>query len=101
MRRSICIESLILVVICMADMLSTLYFVMIGAATEQNPLMAACINTSPLLFVLIKIASFVPFVVAVELYRRKNPAFARSACRMAIFLYVATFTVLTLKVNLV
>lgn len=101
MRVRVSVESLILVAICLADMLSTLYFVMSGAATEQNPIMAACINHSPVMFVLVKIASFVPFVIAVELYRRKNPDFATKACRCAIVLYVVSFVALTLKTNMV
>lgn len=93
-------ESLVLVAICLADMLSTLFFVMRGSAVEQNPIMAVCLQHSPAAFVLVKLASFVPFVVAVELYRRKDPAFARLACRSAIVLYVVAFVALTLGTNL-
>lgn len=97
---AISIESLVLTAICLADTLSTLYLVSMGLATEQNPLMAAVINRSPALFVLAKIASFVPFVVVIELYRKRNPGFARRACLWAIGLYVTAFVVLTLGVNL-
>lgn len=99
MRVKISAESLILVAICVADMLVTLYFVLAGVAVEQNPIMAACINYSPATFVLVKLASFVPFVVAVELYRRKNPGFARAVCRWAIGVYLVTFIALTLGTN--
>jgi len=100
MNLRISTESLVLVTICMADMLATLYFVLNGMATEQNPIMAACIGHSPAMFVLVKMASFVPFVVAVELYRRRNPDFARKACLYAIVLYVVTFVALTLGTNI-
>ncbi|OFX17198.1 MAG: hypothetical protein A2Z18_08830 [Armatimonadetes bacterium RBG_16_58_9] len=100
MKSRVSVESLILVAICIADMLTTLFLVLRGCAVEQNPLMAACMNHSPVTFVLVKTASFVPFVVAVELYRRKNPDFARMACRCAIVLYVAIFITLTLGTNL-
>jgi len=100
MRLKIGVDSLILVAICMADMIFTLYFVLAGMAVEQNPLMAACIGRSPALFVLVKMASFVPFVVVVELYRRKNPAFARKVCLWAIAVYVATFVALTAGTNM-
>ena len=100
-RLLISIESLILIVICTADMLATLYLVMHGMATEQNPLMAACIARGPMMFVLVKIASFVPFVIAVELYRRRNPGFARKTCLCAILLYVVTFCALTIGTNTV
>ena len=99
MKLRVSVESMVLISICLADMLATLYFVLRGCASEQNPLMAACIQHSPFTFVLVKIASFVPFVVAVELYRRTNPAFARTACRCAILLYILTFAVLTFHTN--
>ena len=92
-------DSLILVAICLADMVATLFFVQTGQAVEQNPIMAVCLRQSPIVFVLVKLLSFVPFVIAVELYRRKNPAFARLACRSAIVLYLVTFVALTLRTN--
>jgi hypothetical protein len=101
MRVKICAESLILIAICVVDMLATLCFVLTGMAVEQNPIMAACINRGPAAFVLVKLVSFVPFVVAVELYRRRNPGFARAVCRWAIGVYLATFVVLTLGTNVV
>ena len=100
MKHNVSPESLILVAICLADMFATLILVLGGCAVEQNPLMSACIDHSPATFVLVKTASFVPFVVAVELYRRKNPDFARAACRCAIVLYLVTFIVLTVGTNM-
>ena len=93
-------ESIVLVMICLADMLSTLFFVMRGTAVEQNPLMAACLRQGPSVFVLVKLLSFVPFVIAIELYRRRNADFARIACRSAIALYLVTFVALTLGTNI-
>lgn len=100
MKLKVSAESLVLIGICLADMISTLFFVLRGSAIEQNPLMKVCMDQSPWVFVLVKLASFVPFVFAVELYRRKNAAFARFACRTAIAAYVVTFVVLTLGCNL-
>jgi uncharacterized membrane protein len=99
MKLRVSMESVILVAICLADMLATLFLVSRGYAVEQNPLMAMCLRHSPMVFVVVKVASFVPFVVAVELYRRREAAFARLACRSAIVLYVVTFAVLTLRTN--
>ena len=100
LKSKVSAESLVLVGICLADMLSTLFFVLRGRAIEQNPLMAVCLSQSPWVFVLVKLASFVPFVLAVELYRKRNAAFARFACRSAIAAYLVTFTVLTIGCNL-
>jgi hypothetical protein len=93
------LESLVLIGICTADMLATLYLVTRGLATEQNPLMAACIAHGPATFVMVKVASFVPFVIAVELYRRRNPGFAKKTCMCAILLYIVTFCALTIGTN--
>lgn len=98
-RFKISKESLVLVGICLADMFATLYFVLHGKASEQNPIMAACLNHSPAMFVMVKIASFVPFVVAVEIYSRQNPVFARKSCICAIALYIVTFVALTIGTN--
>lgn len=100
MKVRVGIESLVLVAICIADMLATLYLVLRGVAVEQNPLMAACIDCSPVVFVIVKTVSFVPFVIAVELYRRRNPGFARKACLCAIGLYLATFAALTVGASM-
>ncbi len=100
MKFRVSAESLVLVGICLADMISTLFFVLRGSAVEQNPLMRVCLDTSPWVFVLVKLASFIPFVLAVELYRKRNAAFARFACRTAIAAYLVTFAVLTVGCNL-
>ena len=101
MKSRVSTESLVLVTICLADMFATLFFVMRGCAVEQNPLMAACLRRGPVVFVLVKLASFVPFIVAVELYRRRDALFARLACRSAIVLYLVTFAALTIRTNLI
>ncbi len=100
MKYKISIESLILIAICLADMLVTLHCVSIGIAKEQNPIMAACIKFSPWMFVFVKILSFVPFVIAIEWYRKQNPDFALKACRSAIAIYVVAYVGLTLGVNI-
>jgi len=101
MKGRVCAESIVLSVICLADMFATLFLVSIGAAGEQNPLMSACLRQGPSIFVAAKVASFLPFVVATEWYRRRNPAFARSAARAAIVLYVSVYVMLTARANMI
>jgi hypothetical protein len=101
MRGRISTESLVLCVICLADMLSTLVLASMGSAVEYNPLMAACLRHSPCTFVLVKVASFLPFIVVIEWQRRRNPGFARTASRAAILLYLVTYAVLMARTNLV
>ena len=101
MRVNICLESFVLSIICMADMLSTLFLVSMGIAVEHNPLMAACLRHSTVTFVFIKTASFVPFIIITEMYRRKNPTFARASLRIAIFLYISIYVILTARTCIV
>lgn len=99
MRSIISIESLVLTLICLADMLSTLILVTMGYAAEQNPLMAACLQQSPATFIFVKFMSFIPFIVTIEWYRRKKPVFARNAGRAAILSYLIVYVALTLRAN--
>ncbi|MEN6371627.1 MAG: DUF5658 family protein [Armatimonadota bacterium] len=100
MKTLISKESIILSLICMADMFSTLIMVSMGYATEQNPLMASCLQRSAWLFLAAKTASFLPFIVVVEWYRRKKPAFAQAATRAAIVLYLLAYVTITVRVNM-
>lgn len=100
MKTLISKESIVLSLICMADMFSTLIMVSMGYATEQNPLMASCLRHSAMMFLVAKTASFLPFIVVVEWYRRRKPAFARNATRAAIILYVLAYVTITARVNM-
>jgi hypothetical protein len=97
--KSISTESVVLSVVCLADMLTTLFFVSTGAAVEVNPIMSACFKIGPAMFVFAKLLSFVPFVIITELHRRKNPAFCKTAARTAILVYLSAYVVLTVRTN--
>lgn len=99
-NRTISAESLVLISVCLADMLSTMYYVGAGVAVEQNPIMAYFMNIGMGIFVIAKLFSFIPFIVAVEIYRRNNPLFALKAIRLAIAAYVIVFIVCTIGCNI-
>ena len=99
LRLSISPESAILTAICCVDMLLTLVLVQCRLATEQNPFMSACLSRGVLFFVVVKLLSFVPFVVLVEFHRRRNPRFVRTVTRCTILLYLGIYTTLFIKVN--
>ena len=92
MHLKISPESKLLAAICIIDMALTVVLVQFRLATEQNPLMAACLNRGAATFVLIKLLSFTPFVIVAELHRRRNPAFVKTATRCAIVLYLGIYT---------
>jgi hypothetical protein len=96
---NISVESLVLTTVCLADMLSTMYFVAAGMAVEQNPIMAYFMNKGMPVFAAAKLLSFIPFIIAVEIYRRRNPEIAIKAVRFAIAAYVIVFVVCTLATN--
>ena len=99
MRQTLSLESLILAGICIADMIATIVLVALGRASESNPLMAACIRHSVYTFLAVKIASFVPFILICEYYRRRNPVFVRGAMRSAIALYLIAYIALVTHQN--
>jgi hypothetical protein len=99
MSLRISAESIILMAICTADMVITAIAVSAGLATEMNPLMAVLLKHNVWTFVAVKTISFIPFIILTEWYRRRNPDFARTASRCAIVLYLAAYTLLTMRAN--
>ena len=91
--------SIALVGLCLLDMLTTLYFVAQGMAVESNPIMDMFLKISPLMFIIAKVISFIPFVIAVEWYRRYNPKFSSIATRCTIAAYLLIYVVATFGVN--
>ncbi len=93
-------ESLVILAICTLDLLSTVWLLSVGRATEANPLMAALLRHSLALFCIVKMGTVISLIAATEWYRRYNPRFVRSAMRTAIAGYLAIYLVLVLTINL-
>jgi len=91
--------SMVLLFICTLDMLTTLYFVTHGMAVEVNPLMNAFFKISPLAFVMAKLVSFVPFIIAIELYKKYNARFTSIATRFTIVAYSVIYVIATVGAN--
>lgn len=86
-------DSLTLLVICMADMLSTLYWVHAHMAVESNPLMAYWMNMGDGAFCAAKILSFLPLLFVAAYYRKTRPKLVAVSLRGAIVLYLAIYLV--------
>jgi hypothetical protein len=86
-------DSLLLLLICVADMLSTLYFVHAGMATESNPLMAYWLKMGDGAFCAAKITSFLPLLFVAAYYRASRPKLVTFSLRIAIVLYLAIYLV--------
>jgi hypothetical protein len=80
-------DSFLLLLLCFADMATTIYWIHCGAASEANPLLATALHYSVGWFIAIKLLSFVPAVVLAELYRKRNPRFVAICFRIAILIY--------------
>jgi hypothetical protein len=84
-------ENVALFVICMADMLSTLYFVHSGAAVEDNPVFRQLLQRGDGTFVFMKFASFMPLIATSTYYRRRRPKLIIGAMRLTVGVYIALY----------
>jgi hypothetical protein len=91
--------ALAIVLVCMADLFLTLFAVLSGRAVESNPLLAWTFDYGPLCFALVKTASFVPGVLALEMSRIENPSFAAWAARFGVYGYMAVYLFGSLRIH--
>ena len=87
-RRCAAWDSLTLAALCMADMLSTLYWVHTGDARESNPMLAECLRRGYGVFCAQKIASFLPLILFCAYYRSRRPRLIALALRGTVVLYI-------------
>ncbi|MDH7601329.1 MAG: DUF5658 family protein [Armatimonadota bacterium] len=93
-------ESMVLIVICAADLLSTLFLLQSQGAREGNPLMAFYLRYGIGTFVMMKLTLMVLPVFIAEWSKQYRPRFVRLMLRTAIITYVGTYLLLFLTVNL-
>lgn len=92
-------ESLFLIIIGLADLLSTLLMVGMRHATEGNPLMAYYLQAGVGAFVMVKLCLlFFPVFIA-EWSKKYKPQFVRVMMRGAIAVYLGSYVTLFLFVN--
>ena len=84
-------DSVTLCGICLADMLSSLYWVHTSAATEMNPWMAHWLQHGDWAFCAMKLLSFLPLVAVAAYYRPRRPRLIAIAMRGTIALYVVLY----------
>lgn len=92
--------NIVLLMIGLADLATTIYWLHTGQATEMNPIMATALRLSPALFVLVKVATLGAYVGVIEWYRRhRNPSFARIVSNVTVASYIGIYSVSFLTVN--
>ncbi len=91
--RNVSPEAVWIVAICLADLVTTLYWVADRRATEGNPLMATFLHMGVVPFIAAKLHTFVPATILAEWYRSHKPELVTRLLRWVIagylFLYVA------------
>jgi Domain of unknown function (DUF5658) len=92
-------ETLLLGVICFADMIQTMIVVHSKLAVEANPVLAAAFAVGPWMFALVKMLSFILPLSAVELLRPLSPQFIRIALRIGSLGYLGVYILGTLHIN--
>jgi len=84
-------EAFLLTVICMADMFTTLWWVVSGAATEANPMLGWTFRKHPAAFVALKCASCIPALLLAPRLAQSKKRFTVWLLRLIILLYVALY----------
>ncbi|MCW5933445.1 MAG: hypothetical protein KIT45_03990 [Fimbriimonadia bacterium] len=92
-------ESFWLILICLADAVSTFFFIERGMATEANPFMNWVLGYGWGPFFIVKGATVGIAVGYAEWMRRRDPNFARKWMRLAVTLYLLVWTLGVLSLN--
>lgn len=99
-ETAVSFESITVLAICLLDLLSTIWLIAAGLATEANPMMASLMKHSLVLFCGVKMGTALCLVALTEWYRRYNPVFVRKVMRTAIAAYLMLYIVLVFSINL-
>ena len=91
LKRTVGEETVFISVICLLDLITTLFWVSQGQAREGNPVMAYFLGLGAGPFVLAKVSMFVPALVAAEWYRPYNPTLVGRALKWTCIGYVALY----------
>jgi hypothetical protein len=97
--RNIAPETGLLALLCVVDMIVTVWLVATEQAVEANPLLRGCFNAGIPAFVAVKtLLTLVP-VCGLELLRHQNPRFVGKMLRIAVTLYVTIYSASVLWAN--
>jgi len=98
-RRAVTLDSILLVLVTMADAAWTVYLVGRGLAVEANPFMAHVLSYGPSVFVLVKLLYTLPLILVCEWLREFRPQFATAALRLTLLAYVGLYAIGELKLH--
>src|SRR5690348_3523229 len=92
-------ETVLMAVICLADLALTIAAVHAGIAKESNPLLAGFLMRSTILFAIVKLVSFLFPLAALELIRIRRPQLVTLGLRLALMAYVLLYVIGSLRVH--
>lgn len=90
-RRAAERETLLLTFICALDMYTTLWWVVMGYATEANQLLAWTFDHHPVTFVAVKCISCLPALLMAPRLAQRRPQFTIWFLRVIIVAYVGYY----------
>lgn len=99
-RKWLCSESWALLLICTADLLTTLVFVQNGWAEEGNPVMRFYLEQSVFAFILAKAVLVIAPLMIIEWGRRHRPQTVRFLARTAVIGYLGIYGTLFYQTNM-
>ncbi len=92
-------EGMSILALCLFDWLFTLVCLQSGIAYEGNPLLAPFAAQGIVVFSFVKVISFAPGIIALELFARKEPVRARFYGRSAVVAFILLYSSLVLIAN--
>jgi len=90
---------MVFALLCMLDLLSTVYVIESGYAIEGNPLLAPVVAQGWLAFAVVKALTFLIPIAIIEIIRPLRPNFIRWSMRFASVGYVAVYGLGSLQLN--
>lgn len=93
-------ETVLLGMVCTADLALTALLISTGRFTEANPLLAHYLEYGLGVMCLVKLGSYTVPLALAEWYRRQKPEFVTMLLRATLFLYVAGYFAGILAVNI-
>ena len=91
LRRAAERETLVLLMVSYIDMMTTLYCVSIGRATEANPLLQWTFEHHPVAFVIVKMLATMPAILLAPKLAQKHPTFTVWLLRGVIAAYLFVY----------
>jgi hypothetical protein len=84
-------EIALFAIICIADMVSTVYWYTHGKAIEANPVLSYWLNKSVIAFCIAKMTTFVPLLVLCTILRNRYARVITPGLRIAMVAYVVIY----------